>query len=87
MYKMILCCIFVFVVSCREYETYSLDHIRGLENCVAIYAPYPINSTVVRCKGSSTTVITNQNKRNAISVIEPTDDNIEIKHIKETNAN
>lgn len=86
---MILCCIFVFVVSCREHETYSLDHIRGLENCVAIYAPYPINSTVVRCKGSSTTVITNQNKRNTISVsvIEPTDDNIEIKHIKETNAN
>lgn len=86
---MILCCIFcLFVVSCREHETYSLDHIRGLENCVAIYAPYPISSTVVRCKCSTATVITRQNKRNvAVSVIEPTDDDIEIKHIKETNAN
>lgn len=84
---MILCCIFCFVVSCREHKTYSLDHIRGLENCVAIYAPYPISSTVVRCKSSSATVVTKQNKRNSISVIEPTDDDIEIKHIKETNAN
>jgi hypothetical protein len=88
MYKSILVLCLCFTLSCREHEPYSLNNVRGLEDCIAIYAPYPLASTVVRCKGSTATVITRQNKRNVlVSVIEPTDDNIEIKHIKETNAN
>jgi len=85
--KAIIFGLLLFCISgCKSDNQVRLDHVRGLEDCVAIYVSHPISSYVIRCKASSvSSTIKTAKSAKRIIVVEPEDDEISAEVMKLNN--